>query len=182
MGEAKRKRQARLKEYDCDVEEAPVLRGHLRLTIVDDDDAGCSVYYPVDKVAELLDAAGKLTRNGRTLVEVGADPAAWARLRNAAFDKACNRSEREAAGTLMLWAVMNGPPGPHVRRQVSSVLAEHGHAVIVTKRDRKTEYVATTVGEEAAVLPTELVRESARHLPDGMFVYVGDDERRREDA
>ena len=39
MGEAKRRRAA-----TCPVEQAPNLPGYLRLTMLDDDDVGCTVY------------------------------------------------------------------------------------------------------------------------------------------
>jgi hypothetical protein len=182
MGEAKRRRQARLKEYDCAVEEAPVLVGHLRITILDDDDVGCSVYFEVDRVVELLDRAGKLTRSGRTLTEIATDPCRWARLRDGAFDRAREQSQREAVGLLMLWCVMHGPNGPGVRRQVSTLIAERGHAVIVTRRDRKTQRVGTTVGEDPAIISADMVRKLGGHLQDGAFVSVSASEPRREDA
>jgi hypothetical protein len=182
VGEAKRKRQAKAKMAECHVEQAPVLQGHLRITVLDDDDIGCSLYFPAGKVADWLAAADRIVRNGRPLAEISADPARWAGLRDGAFGKAREPSQGESAGHLMLWCVMNGPTGPEIRRQVSSVLAEHGHAVIVARRDRKTQYVGTTVGEDDALIPAEVVREAAKHLPDGAMVFVGGNEPRREDA
>jgi hypothetical protein len=86
MGEARRKRQAKANVPECPVEEAPNLQGHIRLTILDDDDSGCSIYVPAAQLTDLLDEISKEKHDGHSLAEVRADTEAWARIRNDAFN------------------------------------------------------------------------------------------------
>ncbi len=52
-------------------EAAPALDGHLRLTLLDDDGAGCTAYFPAAEIAGLVDAIGRRHVRGRQLREKG---------------------------------------------------------------------------------------------------------------
>jgi hypothetical protein len=177
MGEAKRRRAA-----TCPVEQAPNLPGYLRLTMLDDDDVGCTVYVEVTELAELLEEMGRLEHQGRTLAEVGATLEGWAQLRAAAFDMGRDLGNGTGPGLMMLWCVMHGPSGDKTRRAVSTMLAKHGQAALMIRRDRLSQGCVLTLGVEAGKpIPARMAREAGRHLRDGTSLVVGA-EHRREDA
>jgi hypothetical protein len=155
---------------DVPAEAAPALAGHLRLTLLDDDGAGCTAYFPADKVTDLLAAVDRTRLGGRTLRELGGTAKGWARLRKRAFRLARERQDL-AAGTLGLWCAMNGPAGPELRRQVSAVLARAGKATVTMQWDRGTRGVATIVSEGFTPVPG-LARLGAE-LPSGTVLVAG---------
>jgi hypothetical protein len=178
MGEARRRRQA---AATCPVEEAPNLPGHIRLTMLDDDDIGCSVYV---ELTELLEEMSRLEHQGRPLAELGATLGGWARLRAAAFDMARDVGNGTGPGLMMLWCVMHGPAGAKTRRAVSTMLAKHGQAALMIRRDRLTQGCVLTLGVEAGnPIPVRMAREAGQHLKGGTVLVrnlaAG---RRREDA
>jgi hypothetical protein len=157
---------------DAAPEDAPTLAGHLRLTLLDDDGAGCTAYFPADQVAGLLEAMDREELGGRTLRELGGTAKGWARLRERAFRLARERRDLEA-GMLALWAAMSGPAGPEVRRQVSAVLARAGKATVTMQRDRGTRAVATIVSEDFAPVPVPGLARLGGRLPRDTVVAVG---------
>jgi hypothetical protein len=155
---------------DAAAEDAPALEGHLRLTLLDDDGAGCTAYFPSVALADLLAAMDREKLAGRTLRDLGSTAKGWARLRERAFRLARERQDL-AAGMLGLWCAMNGPAGPELRREVSAVLARAGKATVTMQRDRGTRSVATIVSEDFTPVPG-LARLGAE-LPSGTVLVAG---------
>jgi hypothetical protein len=85
---------------------APALDGHPRLTLLDDDGAGCTAYVPAGRVAELVDAIGRRRVRRRRVSEKGRTVAGWARLREQAFRAA--RAGQHGAAAHLVWPRLLG--------------------------------------------------------------------------
>jgi hypothetical protein len=178
MGEARRRRLAGEGPHLPDTLAAGDARdmpGHLRLTVLDDDDRGMTAYYKAEELTDHLDRIGGCRPTGRRVRDLGATTEGWAKLRAWAFEGARDPALRLGAAELALWCVMNGPQGPAMRRAVSEALARDGKATVVMRRHRPTGGVATTVMEEpdekALTGMAELAAEGGR-MPGGKAFAV----------
>ena len=165
-----------------DAADAPDMAGHVRVTLLDEDDHGATAYVPAENLADLLEAVRRLRHRGRGPPDIATDPARWSALREGAFDAARQPAARAGAALCGLWCSLYGPMGPEVRRRLSAVMAEHGKAAVVLRRHRPSRGVATLVGEAADARTLELAARMAAEagrVPGRIVAVLPDEEQDR---